>query len=132
MPLALGLAFASCATGLPMGRVSYATELVNPDTPSIRGFVLAEDRLACEAAITSFKTDTVDRRAAESVQFGGCRKGVLEPGSDYWAASAHLEAGGTITVGSTIRAFCEASARRLTGKPARCTPTSIRFIDPVR
>jgi hypothetical protein len=114
-----------------MGRVSYATELVNPDTPSIRGFVLAEDRLGCEAAITSFKTEMVNRRAVESVHFGGCRRSVLEPGSDYWASSAHLEAGGTLTVGSTIRAFCEASARRLTAKPAPCTPTTIRFIDPV-
>ena len=127
--VAVSLSLVGCASTLPTGRLSYATEISNPETPSIRVFMLAQDLPGCEAAISQARADFVRQKTPQRVEFGKCRMAVLEAGSDYWAVSlGRTMPGNPVILGSSVQRFCETTAQQQVGVFAKCSPTGLRFL----
>lgn len=127
--LIVGVAIVGCATTLPTGRMSYASEMSRADAPSVRGFMLAVDRPSCEAAIADVQAEQVSKKQPIKIDFpGGCRPAVLEPGSTYWAADATSASGHHhVIFGTIVQRFCEVTVKNQ-GRPfARCAQTGLRF-----
>ena len=127
---AVSLCLVSCASTLPTGRISYVTEITNPETPSIHAFMLAQDLPGCEAAISTAPAEFITKKYAQKVEFGRCREAVLEIGSDYWAVATNLIPGNPVVMGSSVKRFCESTAQQFVNGLTRCSPTNVRFIRP--
>ena len=117
-----------CTSALPTGRFVYVSEMTNAEVPSVRGFFPAEDQPGCEAAVATARSQA-QSPLQRKLEFGRCRMAVLEPGADYWVVWTNIMSGNPVAIGSSVQRFCEATAKQHVSAWARCSPTSIRFMD---